>query len=98
MRLPVSFLVCVLFVLGILPGCGGDNPRGRKALSGVVKLDGAPLDKGAIEFHPLDESGMQSGGMIQAGKYAIAAPQGATFGKYRVQIIDTYDTPAMPPS
>lgn len=98
MRLPVSFLVGVLFVLGILPGCGGDNPLGRKALSGVVTLDGAPLDKGAIEFHPLDESGMQSGGLIQAGKYSIAAPQGATLGKYRVQIIDTYDTPAMPAS
>src|SRR6478609_202049 len=97
MRFPGSFLVGVVCVLGILPGCGGDNPRGRKALSGVVTLDGAPLDKGAIEFHPLDESGMQSGGLIQAGKYAIPAPQGATFGKYRVVIYDTYDTPPLPP-
>ncbi len=97
MRFPVSFLVGFLFVLGILPGCGGDNPRGRKALSGVVTLDGAPLDKGAIEFHPLEESGMQSGGLIQTGKYAIPAPQGTTFGKYRVVIYDTYDTPPLPP-
>ena len=97
MRLPGSFLVYVFCVLGFLPGCGGDNPLGRKALSGVVTLDGAPLDKGAIEFHPLESSGVQSGDLIGAGKYAIPAAKGVTPGKYRVVIYDTYDTPPLPP-
>jgi len=97
MRLPGSFLVSVLCVLGLLPGCGGDNPLGRKALSGVVNLDGAPLEQGSIEFHPLESTGVQSGALIRAGRYSIPAPQGATVGKYRVQIIDTYDTPPLPP-
>ncbi len=80
MRLPGSFLVGVLCVLGLLAGCGGDNPLGRKALSGVVNLDGAPLEQGSIEFHPLESTGVQSGALIRAGRYSIPAPQGATVG------------------
>jgi hypothetical protein len=79
-----------------LAGCGSDNPLGRKALSGAVKLDGAPLDKGAIEFHPMD-GGVQSGALISSGSYSIPAKEGATAGKYRVVIYDTYETPPLPP-
>jgi hypothetical protein len=86
----------VAFSLAIAVGCGGDNPLGRKALSGAVKLDGEPLSMGAIEFHPL-EGGVQSGGLIKAGSYSIAAKDGATPGNYRVVIYDTYETPPLPP-
>jgi len=78
----------------LLAGCGPDNPLGRKALHGEVKLDGAPLDEGRIEFHPQNEGGVQSGGQILAGRYSIPAHEGATPGEYRVLI---YDTPAAPP-
>src|SRR5438034_10437210 len=77
-------------------GCGPGNPLGRKALSGIVTLDGAPLGDGTIEFHPLD-GGVQSGGLIHSGSYSIPADKGATPGKYRVQISDTYQTPPLPP-
>jgi len=97
MRLPGSFFVGILCALGLLPGCGGDNPLGRKALSGSVTLDGAPLENGAIEFHPLEESGVQSGDIISSGKYSIPPAQGATVGKYRVVIYDTHETPPLPP-
>jgi hypothetical protein len=80
-----------------LVGCGPANPLGRKALSGAVKLDGAPLERGAIEFHPLEEGGVQSGALISAGKYAITTDKGATPGKYRVVIYDTYESPPLPP-
>jgi hypothetical protein len=75
-------------------GCGPDNPLGRKALSGTVKMDGSPLENGTIEFQPLD-GGVQSGDVITGGTYSIPAHQGATPGKYRVVIIDTYETPPL---
>jgi hypothetical protein len=83
-------------LISVLAGCGSDNPLGRKALHGKVTLDGAPLDKGAIEFHPQD-GGVQSGGLIEGGRYLIAAKDGATPGKYLVRISDTYETPPLPP-
>ena len=86
-----------LMALAVCAGCGPANPLGRKALHGTVKLDGAPLDKGMIEFHPLREGGMQSGGPIQAGHYSIPAHEGATPGEYRVLIYDTPDAPPLPP-
>jgi hypothetical protein len=78
-------------------GCSQDNPRGRKALAGHVTLDGAPLDQGNIEFHPLFEGGLQSGGTISSGSYSIPAHQGVLFGKYRVAIEDFVPTPPTPP-
>jgi hypothetical protein len=93
-RLPCLVLVGIGFLSSATCGCGPDNPLGRKALSGTVTLDGSPLEKGTIEFQPLD-GGVQSGDLISEGKYSIPAHQGATPGKYRVVIIDTYDTPPM---
>ena len=82
--------------LALVMGCGGDNPLGRKAISGTVKLDGQPLASGAIELHPL-EGGVQSGDLINSGSYSIPANSGPTVGKYRVVIYDTYETPPLPP-
>jgi hypothetical protein len=88
---------CGLFVLALLAGCGPPNPLGRKAISGKVTLDGAPLEKGAIEFHPLVQAGVQSGGMINGGAYSIPEHEGATVGKYRVAIYDSPMQPPLPP-
>jgi hypothetical protein len=93
----LAFSFLLLTAAGALAGCGPDNPLGRKALYGNVTLDGAPLDKGAIEFHPVSEGGAQSGGLIKAGRYSIPAHEGATPGEYRVVIYDTYETPPLPP-
>jgi hypothetical protein len=88
-------IVCVSAAI-LSSGCGADNPLGRKALNGAVTLDGQPLDNGAIEFHPMD-GGVQSGALIKAGRYSIPTREGATVGKYRVVIYDTYETPPLPP-
>jgi len=89
-------LFCSLFAAAFL-GCGPGNPLGRKALSGTVTLDGAPLPKGAIELHPLTDTAVQSGALIESGRYSIPASKGATPGSYRVVIYDTYETPPLPP-
>ena len=85
-----------LALAGFFVGCAPDNPLGRKAISGKVTLDGAPLEQGNIEFHPQFEGGVQSGGTIANGQYSIPAHQGATPGKYRVSIIDFVPTPPLP--
>lgn len=92
----VRLVLSVLGAAALFAGCGNDNPLGRKALSGHVTLDGAPLDMGAIAFDPLD-GGTQSGGLISAGNYSVPAHQGATPGKYRVAITESFETPPLPP-
>jgi hypothetical protein len=99
---PDSFLIFRAAAIGgtalaLCLGCGPENPRGRKALSGHVTFDGAPLDQGNIEFHPLFEGGLQSGGKITAGSYSIPAHEGVLLGKYRVAIDDFVPTPPTPP-
>ena len=89
-------LVLGLALAGHAAGCGGDNPLGRKAVYGKVTLNGAPLASGAVEFHPLEQSGVQSGGIITGGSYSIAAKDGLTAGKYRVAILDNVPTPPLP--
>jgi hypothetical protein len=93
---PCAQFICLFIAAGLL-GCGPGNPLGRKALSGTVTLDGGPLPKGAIEFHPLSDGGVQSGALIEAGRYSVPTDKGATPGKYRVVIYDTYETPPLPP-
>lgn len=76
------FLGCLLGI----GGCGADDPLGRRAVSGSVTLDGAPLAEGSISFQPTQESTTSSGAMIEQGKYAISRDKGLPKGKYRVVI------------
>ncbi|HEY2412576.1 MAG TPA: hypothetical protein VGI40_10055 [Pirellulaceae bacterium] len=91
-----ALCICLYFCLVLCLGCSAENPRGRKALSGRVTLNGAPLDQGNIEFHPLFEGGLQSGARITAGNYSIPAHEGVLLGKHRVAIEDFVPTPPMP--
>ena len=79
----------LLFVFPLLltiafAGCGGD-PLGRQPVSGTVSVNGAPLEKGTVNFQPI-EKGIGSGGRVEGGKYAIARKDGLPVGKYRVTI------------
>ena len=95
-RRPIRLLTLVGLIVVSLAGCGSNNPLGRKAVSGKVTLDGAPLDNGTIEFAPLVAGGVPSGGLITAGSYSIPAEQGLPVGKYRVSIIDQPTPPPLP--
>ena len=97
MRPFATRLLCNLVALALCVGCGPENPLGRKAISGKVTLDGGPLDQGNIEFHPLFEGGVQSGGRITSGRYSIPAHEGVRLGQYRVSISDFVPTPPLPP-
>jgi len=95
-RFLCSMLACSAGALALFIGCGPENPKGRKALSGHVTLDGGPLEQGNIEFHPMFEGGLQSGGRIVSGNYSIPAHEGVVLGQYRVSITDFVPTPPLP--
>lgn len=84
MRFCCAALASVV-VLVLWSGCGGD-PLGRQSLSGSVSFDGAPLDKGTINFSPIDTAAAATGGPIAAGKFAFERQKGLPAGKYRVSI------------
>ena len=47
LRLGLTLLLVV-----VLTGCGADDPLGRRAISGVVKIDLQNLAQGNINFYP----------------------------------------------
>jgi hypothetical protein len=84
----------VAWILGLalavlsLTGCP-DQFGDRQEISGQVKLKGAPLNDGIIEFRPLGGSGdmaTKSGALISKGEYKIPRSDGLLPGKYRVSI------------
>ncbi|WP_164100764.1 hypothetical protein [Candidatus Laterigemmans baculatus] len=66
-------------------GCGGDT-SGRLPLAGQVTLDGQPLDRGTIEFHPEAGAAGMTGGVITDGRFEIPAEQGVMPGTYTVRV------------
>jgi hypothetical protein len=79
-------IACLTLVsTGLWVGCGG-NSAGRYAISGAVKADGAPLEKGNISFQPLEGARTSSGAVISGGNFMIPGDKGLPVGKYRVAI------------
>lgn len=87
----LSFLVAAF----TLAGCGGgptDAPKTFK-VTGMVTLDGQPVESGSIVFVPSDLKGRPDAGEIVAGKYEFEC----TKGEKRVEITATKEVPATEP-
>ncbi len=55
---------------GLMSGCGGDSgelPTVR--VSGTLNVDGKPVSKGTVHFHP--EKGRAATGFVQDGKFTL---------------------------
>lgn len=84
---PVPQLLLQSIVAGclvLLLGCGQSQ---RLALTGVVTLDGQPLNEGSITFMP--QSGTTSpsaGANVTQGHFSVSAEKGVLPGKFRVEI------------
>ncbi|MCA8982594.1 MAG: hypothetical protein R3C12_09345 [Planctomycetaceae bacterium] len=84
----------LLLVAGIW-GCGGGERIPTAVVSGNVTWEGAPLEKGVIQFHPdQDALGKPLAGQavettIENGAYKLEANSGAVVGKNRVIITAT---------
>lgn len=77
---------CPLWIV-ILPWLAGCSSEPTAIpVYGTVTLHGQPLDQGSIQFTPLDEKNLMSGGQIAEGKYSLPAEQGLSEGTYLVSI------------
>lgn len=91
--------VATILAAGLAGGCGPDDPRPRQAVSGTVKLDGRPLERGAILLEPIsaeDNSGTAAGATIRSGSFAIRREQGPIPGHYRVRVYSSSGALAPP--
>jgi hypothetical protein len=64
----------VFAALLALAGCT-DSKNGQ--VSGTVKVDGIPIESGAITFLPVDGKTATAGGIIKNGAYSVKVPVGA---------------------
>jgi hypothetical protein len=88
----------IILALVLAAGCGSDDSRGRRAISGDVTLDGRPLGEGVILLEPRSatDPGMTVGATIRRGSFAIPRDQGPAPGSYRVRIYSSSGVQAPP--
>ena len=70
---PAVALAAGFLCLAFAGGCGG-QPKAQ--VSGLVTLDGVPIENGTIQFYPVGGSGQTAGGGIENGKYRLDASVG----------------------
>lgn len=68
----IGTLALGLLAVGLV-GCAGSN---EGQVSGTVRLDGEPLEKGTIRFEAVDGKAPTAGGPISAGQYSVRVPIG----------------------
>ena len=78
-RVPAGVAMLVIAASGVAvsgAGCGrGPDAEDTAALAGRVLIDGAPVQKGGIQFMPV-ERGRPSYSTVTGGAYAARVPRG----------------------
>jgi hypothetical protein len=86
----VSLWVALPVVAAVL-GCGDSSGLAKRyPVSGTVKYNGKPLERGTISFVPADGKGRAAGGTITDGRYSLTTQDqddGAIPGKYKVGVV-----------
>ena len=67
-------------------GCSDSGPR-RVPVSGTVTVDGALLEKGTIQFAPVDNSGPMVAVTVNSGNFQAPADAGPIAGECKVNIL-----------
>jgi hypothetical protein len=81
----IAFSLMCLSVLPALSSCGSN--AGLSSATGVVTVDGQPVESGTIQFQSSDNAAAKSaGGAIEAGKFELSAKTKLTPGKYNVSV------------
>jgi hypothetical protein len=90
--LKASLVATVLF-----GGCSGNYPGGAVPVSGVVTLNGEPLEQGTVCFH--DSNGMTVAiGMVDDGSFEMSRSEshhGVVPGAYKVSVMSWIEFPGM---
>jgi hypothetical protein len=93
----LTICVCVSLMALIASGCS--KSRFESTVTGTVKLDGAPIGPGVIQFVPNGNSHNPATGAIQVdGNYELNTSNevGLDSGEYRVTV-SVYDQPQLAP-
>src|SRR5205809_5280867 len=85
MGIPRTGCALMALTVGLLSGCAG-GAAGLYGVSGTVKVDGAPLEKGTISFEAAEGQRTSSGAVISGGNFSIPAAHGLPEGKFRVVV------------
>jgi hypothetical protein len=72
-KIRAASFVGFLAVLVAIVGCEGDH---APVVKGAVQFDGQPIEKGSINFVPIDGNSNTAGGEIINGAYSVKVPQG----------------------
>jgi hypothetical protein len=76
----------VFSLLVAIAGCGS-KPIGE-SISGVITVDGQPMQEGLITFEPMERTtGPKISTMIDNGSYLISPTEGIHAGIFRVEIL-----------
>lgn len=92
-RVPRPFsLHCLLSSLFILAGCGSTYDS---TISGKVVMNGSPLPKGTVSFHPVAGGPVATGAIQSDGTFTIqtATKEGLQPGEYKVTVVATDPPP-----
>ena len=75
------------FCILVATGCGRGGPEFAPA-SGIVLMDGKPVDNAGVLFHPLGEGPMSSGTTDAQGRFRLTSSgrDGALVGEHEVSI------------
>ena len=93
----VSACAICLGILLVGIGCGKHGGN-RGAIGGEVKLDGKPIERGLIQFAPMEGTrGDSTSGEIAGGRYQLSRHTGPAVGWNRVEIHATRKTGRMIP-
>ena len=87
-----AYLATAFCSLAIVAGCGGPS---FLPVTGVVTLDGAPVEGATVTFTADDGSKTYSGSTDAAGKFTLQAGEklGAPAGNYKVVVIRSAHKP-----
>jgi hypothetical protein len=89
---------CLVVAGAVAPGCSHGDGLPREPVSGLVTLDGQPLDQGAIQFSPAVETragtAVSGGAVIDGGRFSIDREHGLVPGSYKVGVNAAAGEPA----
>lgn len=73
-RMP--FYASILPIAALLSGCGGDDGPVKYEVTGLVTVNGEPLDEGEIRFLPEDGHGTVGATRIENGEFTLMSEAG----------------------
>lgn len=87
----LCLVLLLSLVLPLLTGCSEvDN---RRPVTGVVTVDGSPLELGAISFIPQEDTvAVSSGATVREGAFELRPDHGLRPGRYTVQVLAYRET------